>query len=151
MIQVDHNILQINKNITQDALYAATWGTVGAILRGLWFLKDVVTDRQYRNSFRIYFLTVPFLGSSFWFNIIFYIINGFLYYITISITNYFKPDSAFSKFTSSKHNRRTISSHLAIIPLATLAGFNWEWAIMIFKRIGDSFKEVAEPKSKIGK
>jgi hypothetical protein len=44
-----------------------------------------------------------------------------------------------------------ITSHLAIIPLATLAGFNWEWAIMIFKRIGDSFKEAAEPKSKIGK
>jgi hypothetical protein len=40
---------------------------------------------------------------------------------------------------------------LAIILLATLAGFNWEWAIMIFKRIGDSFKEIPEQESKLGK
>jgi hypothetical protein len=38
---------------------------------------------------------------------------------------------------------------LAIIPIATLAGFNWEWAIMVFKRIGDSFKDEAEPDDKI--
>ena len=65
MLQTDQKILDINKSIAQDALYAATWGTVGSILRGLWFLKDKVTDRQYRNSFRIYFLTVPFLGALF--------------------------------------------------------------------------------------
>jgi hypothetical protein len=42
-------------------------------------------------------------------------------------------------------------STLAIIPLATLAGFNWEWAITIFKRIGDSFKGETEPEDKMGK
>jgi len=42
-------------------------------------------------------------------------------------------------------------STLAIIPLATLAGFNWEWAVMIFKRIGDSFKGEIEPDDKVEK
>jgi hypothetical protein len=40
---------------------------------------------------------------------------------------------------------------VTIIPLAALAGFNWEWAVMIFKRIGDSFKGEMEPDDKIEK
>jgi hypothetical protein len=40
-------------------------------------------------------------------------------------------------------------STLAIIPIAALAGFNWEWAIMILKRIGESFKGETEPEDKI--
>ena len=42
-------------------------------------------------------------------------------------------------------------STLAIIPLAILAGFNWEWIITILKRIGDSFKGETEPDNKIEK
>lgn len=42
-------------------------------------------------------------------------------------------------------------STVAIIPLAILAGFNWEWIITILKRIGDSFKGETEPDDKIDK
>jgi hypothetical protein len=42
-----------------------------------------------------------------------------------------------------------VTTQLGIIPFAALAGFNWEWAIMLFKRIGDTFKSEAEPDSKI--
>jgi len=35
-------------------------------------------------------------------------------------------------------------NQLIIIALASLAGFNWEWAIMILKRIGDSFQSTPE-------
>jgi hypothetical protein len=30
-----------------------------------------------------------------------------------------------------------ISRPEVIIPIAALAGFNWEWAVKIFRRIGD--------------
>jgi len=39
-------------------------------------------------------------------------------------------------------------SSWAIILFAALAGFNWEWTVAIFKRIGDSFKETTEPRRK---
>ena len=42
-------------------------------------------------------------------------------------------------------------STLAIIPLAILAGFNWEWIITILKRRGDSFKGEMESDEKIEK
>ena len=42
-------------------------------------------------------------------------------------------------------------SSLAVIPIAALAGFNWEWAVMILKRIGESFKSETEPEDKIDK
>ena len=34
-------------------------------------------------------------------------------------------------------NLPEINRPLVIIPIAALAGFNWEWATTIFKRIGD--------------
>ena len=62
LIQLDTNILGIHPpgvRIQESALHATTWGTVGAILRGIWFLKDKVSDRRYRNAFRIYVLSSP--------------------------------------------------------------------------------------------
>jgi dolichol kinase len=68
LYQLDVNFLNLNPpgvSIQEAALHAATWRAVGAILRGLWYLKDKVSDRRYRNSLRIYFLRVPFLGGLF--------------------------------------------------------------------------------------
>lgn len=142
-------------SITQDALYAATWGTVGSILRGLWFLKDKVTDRQYRNSFRIYFLTVPFLGALFGAILYFILLTGFLFVGGSQLPSVLDQPALPADSTGSNSTPTTstgvITSKLAIILLATLAGFNWGWAIMIFKRIGDSFKEIPEQDSKLGK
>src|SRR5215212_4699585 len=79
LIQLDTNILGLNPpgvRIQEAALHATTWGTVGAILRGLWFLKDKVSDRRYRNSFRIYLLSTPFLGGLFGAILYFLIVSG---------------------------------------------------------------------------
>lgn len=32
-----------------------------------------------------------------------------------------------------------INRPLVIVPIAALAGFNWEWAVKMFRRIGDLF------------
>jgi hypothetical protein len=143
--QLDVNFLNLNVRIQEAALHATTWGTVGAILRGIWYLKDKVSDRRYRNSFRIYFLSAPFLGGLF---------GALFYFILVAGYIIIDPGQAAATLnqTSSDTTASTGSvSSVAIIPLAALAGFNWEWAIMIFKRIGDSFKGEMEPDDKIEK
>ena len=40
-------------------------------------------------------------------------------------------------------------STVGIIFISALGGFNWEWAVTIIKRIGDSFKGEAEPDEKV--
>jgi hypothetical protein len=145
---LDVNFLNLNPpgvRIEEAALHATTWGAVGAILRGIWYLKDKVSDRRYRNSFRIYFLSAPFLGGLF---------GAIFYFILVAGFIIIAPGQAADILnqTSSDTTASTGSvSSVAIIPLAALAGFNWEWAIMIFKRIGDSFKGEMEPDDKIEK
>jgi hypothetical protein len=141
--QLDDNFLHLNVRIQEAALHATTWGTVGAILRGIWYLKDKVSDRRYRNSLRIYFLSAPILGGLFGAIIYFMIVAG-LFIIAPA------QAPALLNQTSSDTTTPTGSvSTVTIIPLAALAGFNWEWAVMIFKRIGDSFKGEMEPDDKI--
>ena len=70
------NFFKLHVNIQEAALHAATWGCVGGILRGLWYLKDKVSDRKYRNSLRIYFISVPFLGGLFGAIMYFLIVAG---------------------------------------------------------------------------
>lgn len=160
-IQLDINILGLNPpgvRIQEAALHATTWGTVGAILRGLWFLKDKVSDRKYRNSFRIYLLSTPFLGGLFGAIFYFMIVSG-LFIIApaqapaILSNQTISESNATTAQTGSMNQANGTSvgsvSTLAIIPLAALAGFNWEWAIMILKRIGESFKGEMESEDKI--
>jgi hypothetical protein len=146
--------------IQEAALHAATWGTIGAILRGLWFLKDKVSDRRYRNSFRIYLLSTPFLGGLFGAIFYFMIVAG-LFVIApgqaTGILNQTTTELNASGTTASQTESTDQAdgtsaenvSTLAIIPLAALAGFNWEWAIIILKRIGESFKGEMESEDKI--
>lgn len=165
-IQLDTNILGLNPpgvRIQETALHATTWGTVGAILRGLWFLKDKVSDRKYRNSFRIYLLSTPFLGGLFGAILYFMIVAG-LFIIAPAQAPAILSNQTLSESNSTSSTTQGESatqanggtplgnvSTLAIIPLAALAGFNWEWAIMILKRIGDSFKGDMESEEKIEK
>jgi hypothetical protein len=162
LIQLDTNILGLNPpgvRIQEAALHATTWGTVGAILRGLWFLKDKVSDRRYRNSFRIYLLSTPFLGGLFGAILYFLIVSG-LFIIApaqapdiLSNQTISEPNATTTTQTGSANQANGTSgenvSNLAIIPLAALAGFNWEWAVMILKRIGESFKGEMETEDKI--
>jgi len=58
------------------AVHATTWGAIGGILRGLWYLNSKVNNRTYRGAFSIYFLSVPFLGAIF---------DSFIYTIILGI------------------------------------------------------------------
>ena len=51
--------------VDQAAIHAVTWGCIGSILRGMWYLKDKVSEREYKNSWWIYFVSTPFLGGIF--------------------------------------------------------------------------------------
>lgn len=162
LVQLDTNILGLNPpgvRIQEAALHATTWGTIGAILRGLWFLKDKVSDRRYRNAFRIYLLSTPFLGGLFGAIFYFLIVSG-LFIIAPAqapgiLANQTLPESNATDTRTGSENQTNGGTSLgnvssvAIIPLAALAGFNWEWAIMILKRIGESFKGEMEAEDKI--
>ena len=164
IFQLDINILGLNPPgvlIQEAALHAATWGTVGAILRGIWFLKDKVSDRRYRNSFRIYLLSTPFLGGLFGAIFYFLLVAGLVIVLpgqapallanqTSTGSNGSTTTTDQTESTTQANGASAVSvSSVAIIPFAALAGFNWEWAIMIFKRIGESFKGETEPEDKI--
>lgn len=105
-------------------VYAVTWGCIGAILRGLWYLKDSVDERTYSNSWTIYFLSAPFLGGILG-AIVYFIIIGGLLTVTREVQ---------------------INNVIPIIALAALAGFNWEWAVKIFYKIGDALSPSSEQK-----
>jgi hypothetical protein len=163
--QLDMNVLKLHVTVQEAALHAATWGCVGGILRGLWYLKDKVSDRKYRNSFRIYFISVPFLGGLFGAILYFLVVAGLFIIAPTQAAPILSNQTSLSSSTNTTTSNTTHQpnpssaavarpsqvSTLAIIPLATLAGFNWEWAVTIFKRIGDSFKAETEPEDKIGK
>lgn len=151
--QLDINFLNLHVRIQETALHATTWGTIGAILRGLWFLKDKVSDRKYTNSFSIYFLSAPFVGGLFGAILYFILVAGLFILAPTQAPNVLDQNATSGPNTSqtgsmtqtdTTNDSAGVVSTLAIIPLATLAGFNWEWAVMILKRIGDSFKEGTE-------
>jgi hypothetical protein len=108
--------------VDQAAIHAVTWGCIGGILRGMWYLKDKVSEREYKNSWWIYFMSVPFLGGIFGAIVYLVIIAGLL---------------SLGVGQSNNQGLPQIGRPLVIVPIAALAGFNWEWSIRIFKRIGD--------------
>jgi hypothetical protein len=110
--------------IDQAAIHAVTWGCLGSVLRGMWYLKDKVSEREYKNSWWIYFISTPFLGGIFGAIIYLVLIAGLL---SLGVEQ------------SSNEETLQINRPLVIVPIAALAGFNWEWAVNMFKRIGDLF------------
>jgi hypothetical protein len=144
--QLDVNFLNLSPpgvSIQEAALHATTWGTIGAILRGIWYLKDKVSDRRYRNSFRIYFLSAPFLGGLFGAILYFMLVAGLFIIapaqapaILLNQTSSEPNATQTGSMTQTETTASTGSvSTVTIIPLAALAGFNWEWAAMILKQI----------------
>jgi hypothetical protein len=164
-VHVDAEVAKFNVKIQNEALYAASWGAVGGILRGLWFLKEKVSERKYSNAYNIYFFSVPFLGGLFGAIMYFallagvFIVGGQAPQFDMDAENDTQAATDAENDTQaatdaendtqaatdeSGQSNGSITSW-AFILFATLAGFNWEWAVAILKRIGDSFKEVAEP------
>jgi hypothetical protein len=121
----DRELLTTNLGIDQAALNAAGWGVIAAVLRAMWFLRGTVDERRYRKSWNVYFISIPFIGGMLG-SIVYLIIFGGL--IAVSNTT-----------TTSSINP------LAIIPFAALAGYNWEWAINIFNRIGELVESKPPP------
>lgn len=110
--------LSKNDNFTQAAIYATTWGCIGSILRGLWWLKKRVDIKDYESSWAMTFLSAPFIGS----------ILGVLVYLLI-----------IGGLVSITQQNFDIKNIFAIIPFSAFAGFNWEWAIEQFKRLENVF------------
>jgi hypothetical protein len=105
--------------------YAVTWGCIGAVFRGLWYLKDRVDEKLFRNAWNIYYLSVPFLGG---------ILGAIMYFIIIG---------GVVSVTSMDVN---IQHPIPVIVFATLAGFNWQWAVDVFRKVGDSLTPSEEKK-----
>lgn len=108
--------------------YAVTWGCIGAVLRGLWYLKENVSKKTYRNAWNIYYLSAPFLGGILGAIVYFIIIGGI---ISVTTTNV------------------NIQHSIPVILFATLAGFNWEWAVKLFEKIGEILSPSVEKKESI--
>lgn len=109
-------ILSSNDDFQVIAIYAATWGCIGSILRGFWHLKKNVDLLKYQSSWIIYFLSTPFLGG----------ILGVIVYLLIV-----------GGLVSVSQNQFNIDNVLVILPFSAFAGYNWEWAIGLFNKIGD--------------
>lgn len=172
-MQLDGTVLKLPSHIEATALYATTWGAIGGILRGLWYLKDKVSDRKYRNSFQIYFLSVPFLGALFGALVYLLFVAGLFILIPGQVQNVLqnqmttpvvnKTTGAAATITAgpttgtggsvNKTNQSNAPnqgiSTVGIIFFSALGGFNWEWAVTIIKRIGDTFKGESEPDEKV--
>lgn len=100
-------------DVPHVAIDATIWGIIGGLLRGIWFLWKNVNARQYRNAWIIWFVSTPFLGGILG-AIVYLIIEGGL--LTIS-------------------QQTQIVNPIVVIVFSALAGFNWEWAMGVLKKI----------------
>lgn len=107
-------------NITQLAFDATMWGVIGGILRGLWWLWYNVNRGSVRKSWIVWFVSTPFIGGILG-ALVFLIVSGGLLVITGKNTE--------------------ISNPLAIMVLSALAGFNWEWAIGVIRKVENLINE----------
>ncbi|MDR4492410.1 MAG: hypothetical protein R2685_16195 [Candidatus Nitrosocosmicus sp.] len=153
-------------SVNDPAINATAWGVIGAVLRAMWFLKTKIDHRTYRNAFNNYFISIPFIGGILG-ALIYLILYGGLIALSSDTGFANNPSGEITQNTSnlqvsenqttdndsdSQSNRKTSSNNnnsngnsngidlinpLTVIPFAALAGYNWEWAIRLFNRLGD--------------
>ncbi len=104
------------------AVHAAAWGIIGGLLRGLWWLWKNVDDRQYRKVWIIWFISTPFLSG---------ILGAIVYFLL------FAGLIVISNTQVEDINQVKDINPMLVIVLAALAGFNWDWAVNQFKKIGE--------------
>lgn len=107
-------------SILTVAIDATLWGIVGGILQGLWALWRNVDRRQYRKVWQIRFISTPFIGG---------ILGAIVYLLVV----------AGLLIISKEENAETNLNSLVIMAMAALAGYNWEWAVKQFNKIGERF------------
>jgi hypothetical protein len=108
-------VISENLNISTLAINAATWGVVGSILRGFWFLWKNINDRSYRNAWFIWFLSIPFIGG---------ILGSMVYFVIFT-----GVIIASSENIAIDNSESPPLNPLVIIVLCAFAGFNWDWGI----------------------
>lgn len=107
--------IQNKLGISEDVVSVVAWGIVGGILRALWKIKTSVGGHRHKRTWRIYYLSSPFLGGIFGAITYLLIIGGL-----VSINGSNSPTNI-----------------IPILPIAAFAGYNWEWAVGLFSRIAD--------------
>jgi hypothetical protein len=113
-----NTILSNRFHIPLIAIDATIWGVIGGILRGVWYLWTNINDRNYRQTWRIWFFSCPFLGG----------ILGALVYIIII---------AGLLVISQQPTPVGQNQQLVVIGFCALAGYNWDWAVKRFQKIGE--------------
>lgn len=99
-----------------NGIFAATWGVIGGILRGLWYLKERVNDRQYRNSWTLFYLSGPFIGG---------ILGAAVYFFWVA-----------GLFSIAKSDI-DIKSHALLVAMALTFGFSWPNSINLLQKLAD--------------
>lgn len=110
--------IQNKLDISKDFVYVVAWGVLGGILRALWKIKTSVAMHKHKKSFRIYYLSSPFLGGIF----------GAITYLLI-----------LAGMVSINGPNSSTTNIIPILAIAAFAGFNWEWAVGLFQKIADMF------------
>ena len=121
----DH-VIQEKTHFDQVGINSVSWGVVGSILRGLWYLKKNVDERLYRKAWRIYFLSAPFLGG---------MLGGIIYLLILG------------GLLGISQQSDAVKNSLLFLPIAAVAGFNWNWAVEVITRIPEIFTK-SDTKSK---
>ena len=96
---------------------AIMWGVIGSVLQGLWALWKDVNARQFRRSWIVWFLAVPFIGG---------LLGAVMYLAFVA---------GFVAATKS-----TLQDPTVPLLVAALAGFSWDWAIGVLDNLTKIFK-----------
>jgi hypothetical protein len=99
-------------------IYATMWGVVGGILRALWYLRNVVDDRKYRNSFLQFNLSAPFFGGIF---------GSFSYFIMLA-----------GLLVDNGTAQGQIENIFLMICVSSILGFSWPNMVQLIKNLADS-------------
>jgi len=100
------------------AIEAVSWGVIGGLLRGLWWLWKNVNKRQFRKAWIIWFISTPFLGG---------ILGGIAYLLIFA-----------GLLAVSGVEDKNGPNSVFVMSIAALAGFNWEWIVEQFNRVREN-------------
>jgi hypothetical protein len=114
-------------SLPQSALYAATWGLIGAILQGLYWNWQSVSDFRYRKAWLVWAISCPFLGGIFGALVYFLLASGLLI------------------LSSGSTNTTDINkiNPFIIIAIAVYAGYNWQQTINWLTQVAERFRSTS--------
>lgn len=116
--------------VEELAINAVAWGVVGAVLRGYWSLWIAVSENVLRSAWNTYYASVPFIGG---------ILGAITYLIILA---------GLVTFTAGTLTQ--IQNQIFVLVVAGLAGFSWEFARDIMRKVMErvGVKEAAKEEGK---